>query len=79
MQRKLLGIINVDFDATGQLLTIYSAFIKYWRGEWEHNEAVHQLFTDFKKAYDSVRTEVLYNILMESGTPIKLVRIIKMV
>jgi len=31
MQRKLLGIINVDFDATGQLLIIYSAFIKYFR------------------------------------------------
>jgi len=29
MQRKLLGIINVDFDATGQLLIIYSAFVKY--------------------------------------------------
>ena len=31
MQRKLLGIINVDFDVTGQLLTIYSAFVKYLR------------------------------------------------
>jgi len=31
MQRKLLGIINVDFDTTGQLLKIYSAFIKYLR------------------------------------------------
>jgi hypothetical protein len=30
MQRKLLGI-NVDFDATGQLMIIYSAFIKYLR------------------------------------------------
>jgi len=29
MQRKLLGIINVDFDTTGELLIIYSAFIKY--------------------------------------------------
>jgi len=29
MQRKLLGIIKVDFDATGQLLIIYSAFVKY--------------------------------------------------
>jgi hypothetical protein len=28
---KLLGIISVDFDATGQLLIIYSAFIKYLR------------------------------------------------
>jgi len=29
LQWKLLGIINVDFDATGQLLIIYSAFFKY--------------------------------------------------
>jgi len=29
MQRKLLEIINVDFDATGQLLIIYSAFVIY--------------------------------------------------
>jgi len=31
MQRKLLGIISVDFDATGQVLIIYSAFVKYLR------------------------------------------------
>ena len=49
-----MGIIYVDFDATGQLLIIYSAFVKYLRKKWEYNEAVHQLFTDFKKAYDSV-------------------------
>jgi hypothetical protein len=29
----------------------------------EYSETVHQLFIDFKKAYDSVRREVLYNIL----------------
>ena len=46
--------------------------------KWEHNEAVHQLFIDFKKAYDSVRREVLYNILIEFGIPMKLVRLIKM-
>jgi hypothetical protein len=34
---------------------------------------VHQLFIDFKKAYDSVRREVLYNILSEFGIPRKLV------
>jgi hypothetical protein len=39
---------------------------------------VHQLFIDFKKAYDSVRREVLYNILIEFGVPMKLVRLIKM-
>jgi hypothetical protein len=43
-----------------------------------YNEAVHQLFIDFKKAYDSVRREVLSNILIESGIPMKLVRLVKM-
>jgi hypothetical protein len=40
----------------------------------EYGETVHQLFIDFKKAYDSVRREVLYNILMEFGIPMKLVK-----
>jgi hypothetical protein len=31
MQRKLLGIINVDFDATVQLLIIYCVFAGYLR------------------------------------------------
>jgi hypothetical protein len=46
--------------------------------KWEYNEAVCQLFVDFKKAYDSVRREVLYNILIEFWIPMKLVRRIKM-
>jgi hypothetical protein len=41
-------------------------------------EAVHHLFIDFKKAYDSVRKEVLYNILIKFGIPMKLVRLMKM-
>jgi hypothetical protein len=45
--------------------------------EWEYNETVHQLFIDFEKAYDSVRREALYNILIEFGVPMKLVRLIK--
>jgi hypothetical protein len=45
---------------------------------WEYNEAGHQLYIDFKRAYDSVRREVLYNILIEFGIPRKLVRLIKM-
>ncbi len=78
MQRKLLGIINVGSDVTGRLLIIYSVFVKCWRKKWEYNEEVHQLFIDFKKAYDSVRREALYNILTEFGIPKKLIRLIKM-
>jgi hypothetical protein len=31
--------------------------------KWEYNGTMHQLFIDFKKAYDSVKREGLYNIL----------------
>jgi hypothetical protein len=44
--------------------------------KWEYNEAVHQLFIDFRNAYYSVRREVLYNILTEFGIHINLVRLI---
>ena len=37
-----------------------------------------QLFIGIKKAYDSVRREVLYNILNEFGIPMKRVRLIKL-
>jgi hypothetical protein len=68
-----LGIIGVGFDVTDQLLVRFSAFVRYWRKNVGYNETVHQLFVDFKKAYDSVRREVLYNILIEFELPMKLV------
>jgi len=46
--------------------------------KWEYNEQCISLFIDFNKAYDSVRREVLYNILIGTGIPMKLVKLIKM-
>jgi hypothetical protein len=37
--------------------------------KWKYSETVHQLFGDVKVAYESVRREVLYNILIELGYP----------
>jgi len=46
--------------------------------KWEYNEAVHQLLIDFKKAYNLVRSDILYNILIEFVIPTNLARLIKM-
>jgi hypothetical protein len=42
------------------------------------NKTVHQLYRDFKKAYDSVWREIFYNIVIEFGVSMKSVRLIKM-
>ena len=36
----------------------------FWRGGGAYNGAV-QVFTNFNKAYDSVKRDVLYNILIK--------------
>jgi hypothetical protein len=49
MQMKLLGITSVDSGITDQIFYIRQILEK----KWEYNGTVHQLFIDFKKAYDS--------------------------
>ena len=61
-------------STTDHIFCIYQILEK----KWEYNEAVHQLFIDFKKAYDSFMREVLFNIVIEFGIPMNLVRLIKM-
>lgn len=44
---------------------------------WEYNISIHQLFVDFKQAYDSICREVLFDIMEEFGIPRKLIRLTK--
>jgi purine nucleoside phosphorylase len=78
MSMKLLGIISVGSVITGLLRIRFFYIRQILETKWEYNGTVHQLFVDFKKAYDSVKREVLYNILVEFGIPRELVRLIKM-
>jgi hypothetical protein len=73
-----MGIINVGVDITPHLSIIYFCIRQVLEKKLEYNETVHQLFVDFKKAYDSVRREVLYNIPIEFGIPMQLIKLIKM-
>jgi hypothetical protein len=61
-------------STTDQIFYIWQILEK----KWEYNGMVHQLFIDFKKVYDSVRREVLQNILIEFGIPRKLAGLIQM-
>jgi hypothetical protein len=50
---------------------------KYWR-KCKSIILEYQLFIDFKKAYNPIKNEVLYNILLEFGIPVKKFGLIKM-
>jgi hypothetical protein len=64
VQGKLLGIISMGLEVTGQLLIIF-CIRQILEKKWEYNEAVHNLFAEVKKAYDTHSKETLYNILIE--------------
>jgi hypothetical protein len=46
--------------------------------KWVYMKTGYLLFIDIKEAYDSVRREVLYSILLEVGVSMKLVRLMEM-
>ena len=64
MQRKLLRFICVDFDSTGQLLIIYSVFVKQLR----INGSTMKQFISYlgsQETYDSLRRKVeLFELCM---------------
>src|SRR6201999_1518719 len=44
---------------------------------WEFNITIHQLFVDFKQAYDSLDRNVFFSIMEEFCIPMKLIRLTK--
>jgi hypothetical protein len=74
---KLLEITNVDFDVIDQRLIKLSISGTYRLKKGSIMVQYINFFIDFKEVYNSVRREVLYNILIEFGTPMKQVVLIK--
>jgi hypothetical protein len=50
----LFGIVPKQSDTAEHKMLLYYKTILYYK-KWKYNETVHQLFRDFKKAFDSVR------------------------
>jgi sorting nexin-29 len=75
---EIMGYYQCGFRRNSSTTDHIFCILQIFEKKWEHNEAVYQLFIDFKKAYDSVRREDLYNIFVEFGIPKKLVRLVKL-
>jgi len=75
---QIVGGYQCGFQRNRSATDHIFSFCQILQEKWEYNEAVHQLFIDFKKAYDLVRRDVLYNIFIVFGIPMNLVRLINM-
>jgi hypothetical protein len=45
---------------------------------YEFNVDIHQLFIDYKQAYDSINQQQMYKIMKEFGIPEKIINLVKM-
>jgi hypothetical protein len=75
---EVIGDHQCGFRRNRSIMDQIFYILQILEKKWEHNGTVHQLFIDSKKVYDSIKREVLYNILLVFGIPKKLVRLIKM-
>ena len=70
---EIIGGFRTGRSTTDQLFIIRQIMEK----AWEYNISIHQLFVDFKQAYDSIRRNIIFNIMEEFGIPRKLIRLTK--
>jgi len=74
LSEEVLGEYQCGFrsnrSTTDQIFTLRQILEK----KREYNSEVHNLFVDFRKAYDSIHRDGLYNIMAEFGFPRKLIR-----
>jgi hypothetical protein len=74
--KKLLRIITLDFDVRDQpvihLSDVRDQPAIHLSAVLRPCGVLHQLYIDFRKAYDSLRMEELYNILIGVGIPAKI-------
>jgi hypothetical protein len=75
---EIIGDHQLGFRRNKSTIDQIFHILQILEKKWEYNGTVHQLLIDFKKAYDSVRREAFYSILIEFGIPRKLVGLIKM-
>lgn len=78
LTESFVGEYQAGFRAgrstTDQMFTLRQILDKFR----EYNLQTHHLFVDFKAAYDSVKRNELWQIMLEHGFPTKLIKLIRM-
>jgi Reverse transcriptase (RNA-dependent DNA polymerase). len=74
---EIIEEYQCDFRRNRITVDFIFSILQILEKKWEYNQDVCQLFIDFEKAYDSIKRESLYDILIKFGAPKTLVRLIK--
>jgi len=56
---EIIGDHQCGFRKTRSTLDQFFTLRQILENKWEYNGTIHQLFIDFKKAYDSIKREKL--------------------
>jgi sorting nexin-29 len=70
---EILGDYQCRFT-TNQILTLRQII----ENTYEFNVEIHQLFTAFQHAYNSINCQQLYTLMAEFNTPTKIVNLVKL-
>jgi hypothetical protein len=75
---KNIGSYQSGYRKGKSTIDQLSVIGKIIKKKYEYRKNMWQLFIDFKKMYNSVHKESLYNIMHEFGFPRKLIRLVKL-
>ena len=70
---EIIGEYQCGFRINRSTVDYIFNIRKILQKKWEYNKDVCQVFIDFERVYDSLKTESLYDILIKFGVPKKLV------
>jgi hypothetical protein len=74
---EVIGEYRCGFRRNGSTIEHTFAFRMILEKYYEFNINVHQVYIDFKQAYDSMDRKKLYDVVREMQIPAKLIRLVK--
>ena len=67
--KSIIGEYQCGFRRSRATVDLIFSIRQVLGNKWEHNKDVRQLFIGFEKAYDSIKRESMYAILIKFGVP----------
>uniref|UniRef100_A0A2S2P765 Putative RNA-directed DNA polymerase n=1 Tax=Schizaphis graminum TaxID=13262 RepID=A0A2S2P765_SCHGA len=78
LAEECIGNYQCDFRKGKSTIDHLATIEQLLEKKYEYRQNIWQVFGDFKKVYDSIHRDSLYNIMYKFGFPMKLISLTKM-